>query len=191
MKHFLALIILATIGIIPIVSNALEDFDVTLQPEWTNLDENNTTVHDFGGKWMLAGSITFKKKIKEPVSIKRILLTWNGDTINNLIASLYKKDLDKGFLPIEDNLLCDGVWNKAKQTLILNFDEKETLGPVTIFYLVLTVPESLEPLLKTGSFCIDEQCLPAAFKDCANNKTLSLAIGTTPAETPKNPAAQS
>lgn len=165
----------------------IEDFKVTLQPEWTNLDHttNDTLTEEFGGKWILAGNITFKKKIKEPVYIKQIVMKWTGESINNLITSLYKKDLDKEFVPIEDNLICDGVWNKTRQTLIFNFEEKETLGPVTIFYFVLTVPDSLEPLLKTGTFCIDEQCLPAPFKEYAQNTTLSLAIKATPAESHK------
>ena len=191
MKHSIKNIILFITCMMPITSRSLEDFNVTLHPEWENLDRNNNSTEEFGGKWMLAGSITFQKKIKDPVYIKQIIMRWTGDTIDNLIASLYKKDLDKGFLPIEDNLMCDGVWNKTKQTLVLNFEEKETLGPVTIFYLVLTVPESLEPLLKTGSFCIDEKCLPAPFKECAQNTNLSLAIAIPELETTSKRALQS
>ena len=62
-----------------------------------------------------------------------------GENIENLISSLYKKVPNKEFLPIEDNLICDGIWNKKTQTIILPFEEKETLGPSTKFYLVLTI----------------------------------------------------
>jgi len=72
--------------------------------------------------------------------------------------------------------VCDGIWSKSKQTLILNFDEKENLAPTTVFYLVLTVPEEIEPILKKGSFCLEEQCLPKPFKQCAQQEKLSLAF---------------
>jgi hypothetical protein len=68
------------------------------------------------------------------------------------------------------------------------FDEKENLGPTTIFYLVLTVPENIEAILKKGSFCIEEQCLPKPFKHCANQDKLSLAINASPAKS--SPAVQ-
>ncbi|HLW73358.1 MAG TPA: hypothetical protein VKR54_04900 [Candidatus Babeliales bacterium] len=173
-RHY-ALSIIASI--LPIAPCAAEDFNITLKPKWCNLDENCNKAAEFGGKWILVGSITFKKRCKDPICMDTINLHWNGETIDNLIASLYKKNLDKElFLPIEENLICDGLWNKAKQTLVLNFDEKENLGPTTIFYLVLTVPESIESILKKGSFCIEEQCLPKPFKQCAQHEKLSLAI---------------
>jgi hypothetical protein len=177
MKRFIYLIV-------PILLSAsvhaAENFDITLKSKWCDLDGNCSKETDFGGKWILVGSITFKKRSKDPVSIENIRLLWKGDTIDHLTGSLYKKDLDKDFLPIEENLICDSEWNKAKQTLVLNFDEKENLGPTTVFYLVLTVPGSIEPLLKKGSFCIEEQCLPKPFKHCAQHEKLSLAINDTP-----------
>lgn len=163
--------------LIPLFAYAAHDFDVVLEPLWLELG-NSKKAEEFGGKWMLVGSIIFKKRIKDPVCIGTIILRWSGDRLDNLIASLYKKNLNKEFLPIEDNLICDGSWNKSKQLLILNFEEQESLGPTTIYYLVLTVPESLEPLLKTGSFCIDQECLPFPFQQCAHNKNLSLAVNS-------------
>jgi len=149
---------------------------ITLKPKWRDLDGNSTNAMQFGGKWILVGSIIFKR-CKDPISIETINLHWHGEPLDNLIASLYRKNLDKEvFMPIEENLVCDGIWSKSKQTLILNFDEKENLAPTTVFYLVLTVPEEIEPILKKGSFCLEEQCLPKPFKQCAQQEKLSLAF---------------
>lgn len=181
MKYYITLFV--SVMVMTFIStHPLEDFNITLQPKWINLDQTNDSECEFGGKWILAGSITFKKKIKEQVSIKQIIMKWTGGNIDNLVASLYKKDLGKDFVPIEDNVVCDGVWHKTKQTLIFNFEDRETLGPITVFYLVLTVPESLEPILATGSFCIDERCLPEPFKECTQDKSLLLAIETITSE---------
>jgi hypothetical protein len=153
-----------------------EHFDILLKSKWRNLDKNNHSIIDFGGKWVLVGSITFKKKSKEPLFIDTLNLTWNGTHIDHLVASLYKKNLSREFLPIEDNLVCDGAWNKTKQTLMFNFNEKETLNPTTIFYLVLTIPDHLETTLKNGTFLLEEHCLPKPFKQCSQTMHLSLEI---------------
>ena len=177
MKHCIYLI--ASLLCNTLTMHGAGDFDITLTPKWSVLDGNRTKATDFGGKWILVGSITFKKRSKDPIAIESITLQWNGDSIDNLIGSLYKKTPDKDFLPIEDNLVCDAVWNKKKQVIIFNFDERENLGPTTVFYLVLTVPEAIESLLKTGSFCLEKQCLPGPFKHCAQQEKLSLAINET------------
>src|SRR5690606_8029013 len=116
MKLSIKITALIIIYLTPFAIYSLEDFNVTLQPEWTNLDYNDNAIEEFGSKWMLAGSITFKKKIKDPIQVKQIIMRWTGETIDNLVASLYKKDLDKEFAPIEKNLICDGIWNKKKQS---------------------------------------------------------------------------
>lgn len=158
------------------VSSALEDFSVVLEPKWQNLERNQENNEAFGGKWILVGSITFEKKSKEFVSLENINLQWKGEKIEHLIGSLYKKLPDKTFIPIQDYLICDGTWNKTKQTLMLKFDERLTLGPTTTFYLVLTIPESVEPILKKGSFAMEEHCLPEPFKQCARKRQLTIAV---------------
>jgi hypothetical protein len=176
------------ISVLPIYVCATEEFNIILKSKWCDLDGNCTKVQEFGGKWVLVGSITFKKRCKDPICIETISLHWNGEPLDNLLASLYKKNLEKdAFLPIEENLICDGIWNKNKQTLILNFDEKENLAPTTIFYLVLTVPESIEPILKNGFFSLEEHYLPKPFKQCAQTEKLSLAINVTSAKSPFSP----
>lgn len=183
MKHYILSIIASTL-LIPIIK--AEEFNITLKSKWCDLDGNCTKAADFGGKWILVGSITFKKRCKDPVCIQTINLHWNGEKLDNLMASLYKKNPDREtFLPIEENLICDGIWNKNKQTLMLNFDERANLGPTTVFYLVLTVPEPIEEILKKGSFSLEQECLPKPFKQCAQNEKLSLAINE---KAPKNPS---
>lgn len=149
-------------------------------PQWQDLESNEKKVKEFGGKWILAGSITFKKKAKDTVHLHRIYLQWNGDRIESLSGSLYKADADKPFLPIQENLVCDGVWNKCQQTLMLNFDKKETLGFANTFNVVLTVPDQLEETLKSGYFNLMPNYLPEPFKMCARKDPLFLAFNTAP-----------
>ena len=144
---------------------------------WYDLDHNGSRVEQFGGKWILVGYITFKKRCKDIVCMETMHMHWNGLHLDNLIGSLYKKVSDREvFLPIEDNLVCDGVWNERTQTLIFDFDEEENLGPTTTFCLVLTVPGKVESILKKGSFSIEHRCLPYPFSQSIQNENLVLAI---------------
>jgi len=179
MKRFIVILLPILLNIACILPRGGDNCDIILKSKWRNLDTSAIKSTDFGGKWILVGSITFKKRCKDPIFIQTINFHWNGEPIDNLVGSLYKKTSAKEFLAIEENLICDGIWNKNKQMLMLDFDEKENLGPTTIFYLVLTVPESIEPILKKGSFCMEEQCLPRPFKQCAQQEKLSLAINDT------------
>jgi hypothetical protein len=153
-----------------------ENFKVRLEPTWQNLENDTHTKDVFGGKWILVGSITFKKRAKISVALNQIHLQWYGEPLDNLMGSLYKHTHDKAFIPIEDNLICDSVWNKTKQMLILNFDEKQTLSAVNVFYLVLTIPEKMEPVLKQGYFSIEHSSLPEPFKEYATKNSLSLML---------------
>ncbi|MCX5922649.1 MAG: hypothetical protein NTX86_04980 [Candidatus Dependentiae bacterium] len=157
-------------------TKASEDFAVILKPEWQDLESNPEKAKIFGGKWILAGSIVFKKRAKETVHLNRLYLQWQGACIDKLIGSLYRVEPDKKFIPIQDNLVCDGIWNKAQQTLMLNFDKKETIGFNNTFYLVLTVPNTLESILKKGSFSLLTSSLPEEFKICAVAHPLTLSF---------------
>jgi hypothetical protein len=131
---------------------------------------------DLGGKWILVGSITFHKKSKEVAKLEKISFEWHGDPIDHLSGSLYKKIPEKQFMPIEDNLVCDGSWNKLNQCLILDFNNrKQTLGPRNIFYLVFTVPESIEPALKSGYFNLVQTNLPDTLYKNDQDLKLDLA----------------
>ena len=175
--YFIPIFVLMTTSSLYAPAN---EFSVVLEPKWKNLEQNTKKTKEFGGKWILVGSITFKKNSKEPVNLNKIYLNWQGKNIENLVGSLYKKKSDKDFIPIQDYLICDSAWNKAKQTLILKFDEKQTLGPTTIFYLVLTIPENIETVVKKGSFVIEKEYLPEQFKVYALQHNLPLALYTNP-----------
>jgi len=183
MKQFSYAILSTIFFTLPMLhGNPPQDFTISIEPSWDNLEHGNDKSSQFGGKWILAGSITFKKKkADEAVHLQTLLLHWHGISIDTLSASLYKKNFDptrKDFLPIEDYLVCDGTWNKKKQTLVLDFNTKQTLGTVETFYLVLTVPESVEPALKDGFFSLEPTCLPEPFKKCIDTNTLALALNT-------------
>lgn len=137
-----------------------DELKVFIEPKWKDLEQNNSKSSQFGGKWILVGSITFKKKTKDPLHMTKLNLHWNGTPLENLIGSLYDKSLDKEFMPIEDALLCDGCWNRATQTLILKFNKRKPLNAVNVFYIVLTVPDHLEQTLKHGSFDILPSSIP-------------------------------
>ncbi len=167
--------------IILIASSSLQgtipsDCLISVEPYWDNVETNNTREKELGGKWMLVGSITFRKKSKEQTKLDTMRLAWNGKRIKNLYGSLYKKLPDKKFLPIEQNLVCDSSWNTSRQELILNFkDNKQTLGPISIFYLVLTVPSEMESVLKNGSFSVVQKELPLSFQSRADHLKIDLA----------------
>lgn len=175
MKRLIHALLLITVGITHI-SHTTDNFKITVQPKWKELGCKNNQCSDFGGKWILVGSITFIRRSKDPIAMETINLHWNGDTLDNLLGSLYRKTVGKEFFAIEENLVCDGIWNAKKQTLVFDFDEKENLGPTTVFYLVLTVPEEIEPILTRGSFCLENHGLPHPFKQCAQKEQLILAM---------------
>jgi len=178
MKRLIQIMLSTVISIASIPCYSRESFDIILKSKWQELDDNDSKCADFGGKWILVGSITFKKRSKNPVFVDEMNLRWHGELLDNLTGSLYKKTLGKDFLAIEENLVCDGIWNKTTQTLMFDFDEKENLGPTTVFYLILTVPDTVETILKKGYFSLKNNCLPRPFKQCAQNEKLILAMNT-------------
>jgi len=157
--------------------SAADMCSLCLEPIWRYLDESEK---HFADRWVLVGGITFKKKCIEPIKISKIHLRWHGEPLEELHASLYTNNSDDAFLPIEANLVCDGKWNKVKQKLILHFQKPYKIGLETTFYLVLTVPDKLEPLLRQGSFSIEPQCLPEPLRQASAHASLSLAAINTP-----------
>ena len=178
MKYTVPLLLISTATSLCLYAN---ECDVLLMPLWDNLEKNNMIERDLGGAWILVGSITFHKKSKQAAKLAKINLEWHGDPIENLSGSLYKKIPEKEFMPIEDNLVCDGSWNKRHQRLVLDFnDRKQTLGPRNIFYLVFTVPESIESTLKNGYFSLTQTNLPDSLYKNNQDLKLDLAQATVP-----------
>lgn len=175
MKRFIILLLLLpSSSRLHSATQPTEDFNIIMEPTWKDLEQDPLHAKKFGGKWILVGTITFKKKAQDKVHLHRLYLQWQGPKIENLIGSLYTSESHEEFLPIQDNLVCDGTWNKFQQTLMHNFDEKQLLGWRNNFYLVLTVPDELEPLLKAGKFSLVTTMLPEPFKDCLNDGQLCL-----------------
>jgi hypothetical protein len=152
------------------------DCSISIEPCWANIEQKNTHQEKFGTKWILIGSITFRKKSKEDIKLDSLQLHWQGEKIERLAGSLYKKLPNKQFMAIEENFLCDGIWNSAQQYLTLDFsNHKQTLGPINIFYIVLSVPQQLENILKKGHFELTKSSLPELFSDQANELQLNIA----------------
>lgn len=160
-------------------ASRVDDFTITLDPTWKILECDQDKCKQFGGKWIIIGSIMFKKKAKEPVNLTRLHLHWTGAHLDTLVGSLYQKQEDKDFLAIQENLVCDGMWNAPTQTLDFNFDKKRTLGLTNIFYVVLTIPEQLEPVLKQGSFELVTHHLPEQFQPASQQLSLAYNMPKT------------
>lgn len=172
MKHSFSILVLT-------VSSGLllaNECSISLEPRWESLERDNTAARKFGGKWILAGSITFRKKCKDAIKLERMCLAWHGPKLKNLSGSLYKKIPGRTFVPIEDTVLCDGVWNDKNQHLQLDFsDQSQNLGPLNIFYVVLTVPQEQEEILKQGHFTLEKHHLPEQFEEQGQDLDLNLA----------------
>lgn len=175
MKQAIILCALSTF----LTASAFQDYAIDLQPIWQNLDSNQATNKQFGGKWILAGSITFKKRSGESVALHSLRLQWKGPHISSLFGTLYKKRDGQEFLPLEENMICDGVWLPQQQALVLNFDKKIALGLSNTFYLVLTLSEECESLLKKGVFALDERILPEPYTHLLRGQQIALAYHQT------------
>ncbi len=154
-----------------------EPYKVILEAKWQDLETDPNRRQQFGGKWILAGSITFKKRSSDIVFLDEIQLSWKGESLDKLIGSLYEKnDKTASFLPIEKYLVCDSIWKRSTQQLLLRFNRTLTLGAVNTFYLVLTVPETIEDKLKNGYFYIEQNGLPMPYRNYVKDHKLSLAL---------------
>ena len=151
---------------------------ISMKPEWTSLDASDHA-YKFGGKWILAGKTIFKKRTKDPIGLKKMTLSWHGlHKIKKLTASLYRQMPNQKFIPIEENLLSDGHWNNKKQILQFTFDHKEYLNSHSIFCLVLTVPENIDPILKKGSFKLITKNLPPELQTPDKERDLQISFLT-------------
>lgn len=116
------------------------------------LNQSITPVHE--KKWAWIGSITLKSKI--PLKLEKLNLQWFGKKISNLQASLYqKKETDPTLIPIEKNLVCDGIWNKQAQELSFNINQK--VVSINNYYLLLSFPSSEEKTIKSGYFTLPDK----------------------------------
>ena len=153
-----------------------DNFEVTVQPAWNILDSDTHQAIQLGGAWVHAGIISIKKKTQDAVYLDSLTLIWYGDHIKSLSAALYRKPLDKLFLPIEQNLICDSSWIENQQKLVFRFNQSLLLEPLTTYYIVLTIPSELEITVKHGSFAIARNTLPPILQESITKQPLTLAF---------------
>lgn len=142
-----------------IYSSGLE---IKIEPNWHYLDNDNikTKIPNANKNWIFAATIFIKKRIEGPVVLDKLVLAWKGNCLDSLLGSLYRKKPGRRFLPLEDYVICDSIWNKKEQKLIYKFDRPISLETQTELCLVLTVPNDLENIIKSGQFELMQDELP-------------------------------
>ncbi len=124
-------------------------FQLCTTSTWKEFLSNEEVSEIKQKKWAWVGLITMKSKI--PLKLKTLNLHWLGKKIDSLQASLYqKKETDPQLIPIQQNLVCDGIWDSTKQELSFNVDQK--VVAINSYYLVLSFPKQEEKAIKTGQF---------------------------------------
>lgn len=99
-------------------------------------------------------------KSNDSTFIENLTAQWQGAAVGKMVASLYTKKLTdhKAPVPIDDNLICDGMWHAATKEFVFPVHKK--LVASDTYYLMLHVPAKFEAKLKTGSFKISQQEKP-------------------------------
>jgi hypothetical protein len=102
-------------------------------------------------RWAWMWSVTLKSKTA--LKLHQLTLQWIGKKIDKLYASLYqKKECDPILIPIQDNLIGEGVWNPVKQQLTFHLNQK--IVARNEYSLVLSFPQKIEQLLRDGKFAL-------------------------------------
>lgn len=151
--------------------------DLILQPLWEEIQDTKEGTIIFKGKWIRVGTITFRKKILNAIELNTITLHWHGPHIETLDASMYYTEINKPFRAIDNNWISDGQWSLSSQRLTFKFKSPCSLCAITTFHLVLTVPQTLEPILKQGYFTLSPCSLPQEYKDI-DQDSLKLSFCT-------------
>ncbi len=113
------------------------------------------TIHRYNNK-QCAWTSLITLKSTQPINLQKLQLQWTGAKINRLQASLYqKKDTDQALIPIQENLVCDGLWNKKTQYLTFFLDKK--IVAVNKYYLVLNFAVKDTQKIKHGTFVIPQK----------------------------------
>jgi len=131
-----------------------KNFALTTTGTWAEFTLKNMQQKFKQEKWAWVGSIIFKSK--QALELKEVNLQWVGENIPKLHASLYQKKIfDKKVIPIQENLVCDGTWNKQKQQLIFRLNEK--IVAINKYCLVLSFPKEFESKIKNGRFLLAQE----------------------------------
>ena len=131
-----------------------KNYELLIEPAWKRLDINDKLAARMGGALIHAGTIVLKKKVRSIAYLDDITLEWHGSKLTRLSASLYKNQPGKRFLAIEQNCVCDSVWFCDEQKLVLRLLPPQLVESFNNYYLVLTVSQEIEPLIKRGFFTV-------------------------------------
>ncbi len=71
MKHQIMLVIIASGSLQATIPS---DCLLSVEPHWDNIESNCKHEKELGGKWMLVGSITFRKKSKDETKLQTMKL---------------------------------------------------------------------------------------------------------------------
>ncbi|OQA35756.1 MAG: hypothetical protein BWY54_00446 [Candidatus Dependentiae bacterium ADurb.Bin331] len=148
----------------------------TLTPEWKNLESNRVLRERYGSTWILACTIEIKKiTTHQSLFLEKLLLSWRGTPLEHLTASLYKKPIDRDFMPLQENLICESCWHEKAQQIIFKLNQPFALETHTILCLVLTVPQTMVPSLEKGYFEVERSSLPLLIQQSLPSNPLTLA----------------
>jgi len=118
---------------------------------WREYPLNIPQINFHKEKWVWTCSLTFKSKM--PVKLDSLILQWKGEQVYQLSASLFlKRERDGAVIPIQQNFVCDGLWNSKNQQLI--FSPHEKVVAVNKYYLMVSFPKNMEHKIKRGQFIV-------------------------------------
>jgi len=127
---------------------------LTATNTWKEYGLESTSAASKKEKGVWISSITLKSK--EAFKLKKFKIQWVGERIDDLSAALFvKKRSEPSVIPIEKNLICDGIWDQRNQQIIFFLNEK--IIATNKYHLVLSFPQKLESNLKKGKFILSKQ----------------------------------
>jgi hypothetical protein len=181
MKRFLLLINLCTFSGTALHAIVSHQCELSVKPLWQKLQRDSASLQ---GDWIVVGTLTFRKKLAEPVHLTTLALSWQGETLQNVQASLYRTEVNEPFFATDDYWVSDGIWSREKQQLFFKLDRKKALSAITTFHLVLTIPLSLNAVFKSGFFKIDSCSLPTHYQNIGDEMLILQFDAITPERNP-------
>ncbi len=145
-----------------------------MTPQWHELDTSNR----FDSKWVIAGTLSIKKRMVHTLRIESMTLAWHGPEITNLKCSLFKMPYEKiDTFATDENLISQGTWSKKYQRIHLKFTTPEYINdPVAFYGLVMTFDTATEQLLKQGYFEMVPDSLPDQLQKSVQGSPLKLSF---------------
>jgi hypothetical protein len=130
---------------------AFDFFSLNATTTWREYPLNIPQINFLKEKWVWTCSLTLKSK--QPVKLNSLVLQWKGEKLHHLAAALYqKKERENAVIPIQQNLVCDGMWDPKTQQMV--FEPNEKVIAVNKYYLMVSFPKSMEHSVKKGKFIV-------------------------------------